>query len=97
MSPSTSMMRSQVFAFCRGSPLIVPRQRITVTRQTIQNRRHVDDAIRAHEAEAVLPEAAQTHGNLGGRKISSCCTQGPLAFVTHPSNCTLGQPSFGIG
>jgi hypothetical protein len=54
-----------------------------VTRQTIQNRRHVDEAIRAHEAEAVLPEAAQTHGNRGGRKISSCCTQGPLAIVQY--------------
>jgi hypothetical protein len=61
MSPGASMIRSRVFAFWRGSPLIVPRQRITVTRQTIQNRHHVDDAIRAHEAEAVLPEAAQTH------------------------------------
>ena len=61
MSPGTSMIRSRVFAFWRGSPLTVPRQRITVTRQTIQNRRHVEDAIRAHEAEAVLPEAAQAH------------------------------------
>src|SRR5262245_34215492 len=61
MGPGTSMIRSRVFAFRRGAPLIVLRERITVTRQTIQNRRHVDDAIPAHEAEAVLPEAAQTH------------------------------------
>src|SRR2546430_13095102 len=97
MSPGTSTIRSRVFAFWRGSPLIVPRQRTTVTRQTIQNRHHVDDAIRAHEAEAVLPEAAQTHLETSvDEKISSCCTQAPLDRKSTRLNSSHSQISYAV-